>query len=75
MREEDENRVVLCLIDLGLFLVWLMSAILLYRFEQRQEALHDLFFAGGDCSSEGARRGAEALAESIVRGERVGGEQ
>lgn len=39
---------------------------------RRQEALHDLFFAGGDCSSEGARRGAEALAESIVRGEACG---
>ena len=35
----------------------------------RQAALHDLFFSGGDCSSEDARREANALAERIAREE------
>lgn len=72
MSDENYRRFLVSILCLAMFIVWLMCATWLYRFEQRQEALHDLFFAGGDCSSEDARRGAEALAESIVRGEACG---
>lgn len=56
------------LIFWGLFLLMLgvTAAIVTPR---RQAALHDLFFSGGDCSSEAARREANALAERIAREE------